>query len=197
MSSFKAMLRASALHDIGEKFDDLLENAQAEVYKLEGARQALQQAKAKLELHMSNVDKDVEEGKIHSLEVAKHQKQRIIECMGILDALAKSATIGGYSARGKVEAFQSAVKATKAEHDRQKTRASELQKVEEMENKTADDMIAAATATKEEKGRRVIGQHPGPSLKQQRTQATKEAAAPKPSKSTPAVKKKRASRKKT
>ena len=174
MTSLKADIKAGAVYELGEKLEDLLERSRTDFQKLDGARQALTQAADKIEVHARNIDRDLDERKIADLEQAKDQKKRIFECHAIVKSLIAAAEVNSHVARGKIEALATVVKTTKVQHDLLRSKAEELRKLE------AEDSKETGTETPT---RRVVGQHPGPTLKTQRRARKKVARTSKKKKS--------------
>lgn len=166
----KSEMQAAILHDFGVTVEDRLEAARSEMHRLDGAKQALAQAARKVEEHLVHVTKDIDEGKI-DLQQAEREKRRILECSGILRNLAIGAEVGHHVSRGKMEALQGLV-ATLAQsvamaHERAKIlSAAELvtSEVSNAQVREPSSMPAPSSAPMQ----RVVGSHPGPTLKQVR-----------------------------
>jgi polyhydroxyalkanoate synthesis regulator phasin len=126
MSEWKAQLRAAVGEELGIKMDDALEAARAEMCRVDGARQAFTQLADKIEQLNKVVDKEVEEGKIASLEEASTIKKWIARSVGIPKNLGLGAEVQFHVCRGKVEALEQQIKILKAFVDGERARAKEL-----------------------------------------------------------------------
>lgn len=175
MSVLKAELRADVLHEVGIRFDDHLEGAKAEAQRYEGAKQALWQAVHKVEDHLTRIDQDLRDGKYEEIQQAEREKRRVQECAGILRNLAVTAEVNQYIARGKSEALEQAIKNLKGQHDQERLRALQLKTAEQKALTSAETSAKTSTETPDDSGRpgnRIVGTHPGLSIKEQRLAET-------------------------
>lgn len=148
--------KISALGEVGNRLDDLLDASKLEQAQYEGARQALLEAGKKVEDHLAvYVKKDVEEGRLtideHVL-VSKYMRH----CLGILENLGKGAEIHALQSQGKIMAFTNAVQQAKHLFDVNQGRYSALQQIEQQGEKTRPEVVG------EKKG------HPGNPLADRR-----------------------------
>lgn len=121
----KSEIKMGTAHDIGALVDDMLEAANRDVFRSDGALTALSIAAKGLESIFVHVNKDVDDGK-YDLEVAKTVKTYIQRCLGSVTSLLTNAEIQKIRSQGKIEAFQAAVKATKLVYDQEKAKRDAL-----------------------------------------------------------------------
>jgi len=105
----KAELKILVATDIGASIEDSFEAAKKEMCRQEGAVGAFVQAAKACEQLCEHVDKDVEEGKIESLEVAVVVKRWITRTADIQRNLQRRAENLGMAAAGKVSALEQTV----------------------------------------------------------------------------------------
>ena len=172
----KAALRASAIFDLGGRFEDALEGAQTRASEARGSVSAFSQgarAAAALEAH---VDRDVEEGKL-SLEEAKIAKLWLGRSRAALENLGRQAEGLVLMTEGELRAWRATVEISKKTHE------LELAKVPRARLAPLEEVAPAAP----DAGRR-------PSVKERRLAA--EAAAQAASKPSKKAARKKAARKK-
>jgi hypothetical protein len=153
MSTERIELRASAMHDVGIRLDDLLEAARKEVLRCEGAVTGiLQCAKAVNDL-IPHVDKDVDEGK-YDLETAKLIKLYLSRAAYVVQNLGMNASNQRIASAGQVQMAEVVVTVTKKMYDA------------EMQRSAA--MAASASEGNTNPRERVVGSHPPATIKEQR-----------------------------
>lgn len=169
MSKLKSEVKAATLHEVGMKLDDVLEAAERELHTLEGGKQALHMGQKKVEQHLANVDRDVQEGKL-DLEQATLIKRWVTQCVHILENLALQAEVQMYQAQGKVVGAKHVVAVAKSLYDREKAHLDALSQ--------AEVRTEALVALEPAEGRqRVVGTHPGDPLAARRAEAAVAKAA--------------------
>lgn len=174
MSKMKSEVKVATLHEMGVKLDDILEAAEREMHQLEGGKQALVGAKKRVEQHLANVDRDVQEGKL-DLEQATLVKRWVSQCVHIVENLAVQAEVQAYQAQGKVLNAKQVVAVAKAMFDREKAHLTVLAEAEKAvaagESPIPQDMVGRPDA-------RPVGLHPGNPLADRRTVEEPPAAPP-------------------
>lgn len=135
MSTERVELRASGIHDVGVKMDDLLEGAQKEILRCEGAALGLLQCNKAVNDLMGHVDSDVNDGKYdhitEALEVAKLVKLYISRAVQIVANLGMNANNQKMIVTGQIQAMQMAVAVTKKMHEAEMAKASAIVEAEQ------------------------------------------------------------------
>jgi len=161
----KGEIKAATVHEIGVRFEDMLEAGRQEVSKNEGAKLALLMAIRQVNELAAHVDKDLDAGAFNDvtepMAVATLVKKWLTRTCAVLETGSVSAENHRLIAQGRVQAFQQMIDNMKKLHD------MELGKLE------------AKKAT-EKTGRRgrATGTRPQASVKQRRL--AEEAKAPDP-----------------
>lgn len=164
MSVLKSEVKIATTQEIGVRMDDLLDEAQGEVHRAMGGQSALMEAVKQVQLLHGHVDKDIDESK-YDLDVGSKIKLYVTRAVTILESMSQQLSNVQFTKRGKVEALQRVVHQIKSIQDAEKTKLESLQTVPP-ENQLANK-------------ERVIGQHPGQSLKDLRlAESTKNVTAP-------------------
>jgi uncharacterized DUF497 family protein len=147
MTQEKAELRAAGMHEVGVRMDDLLEEAQREVLRCEGASVGLLQAVKAINELNAHVDADVTEER-YGIDVAKVAKQYLSRSAQVVTNLSMNASNKRMMAIGQAQGVQTAVAITKklVEHERSK----------------------AVPPVEEDSRRRTEGVRPAPTIKEQR-----------------------------
>lgn len=159
--------KIGAVHELGCRLDDNLENATKDLYRAEGAAAALKQAVSSLEGLAKIVAKDLDEaldtGSMN-LEDAKKIRDYIDRGRLMIQGLSNNADTNKTIQSGKVQAFQQAINVTK------KFKDEEMGKL-----KMLADAIAAGSIKRTEEGfvhtgegARPAGIRPGMSVKERR-----------------------------
>jgi len=158
----KGEVKAGAIYELGNKFDDMLTSAQREVDKGTGATLALQEAVKKVAALAAAVDKDLDEGIFSKFEdpmaVASLLKKQITRACSVLETGAISAENHRLIATGRFQAFHQMVENMKKLHD------LELLKVQA---KRAQEAALARGEELPSRGK-PVGTAPAPSIKQRR-----------------------------
>jgi hypothetical protein len=179
----KGEIKAATVHEIGCRFEDMLEAAKVDGARNEGAKVGLQAAAKKVLELQAHVDKDLDEGLFGDVDgplaVAAQIKKYIARAVGVLESMSVTAENHRILTQGKVQAFQQMIDNMKKLHD------MELEKTQAKQE---------AEATGKRRGR-PTGVRPGMTIKEQR----KLEEAPPPTKKTPTKPppKKRGGRKKS
>lgn len=164
----KGEIKAATVHELGLKFDDMLEAAQKEVARNEGAKLAMLGASKKVGELVAHVDKDMDEGAFSNLDgplaIAAAVKKYVIRACGVLDSGAVSAENHRLIGHGKILAFEQMIS------NMAKVRDMELEKV-----KQRQEMASGAASNPRS---RPVGVSPGKTLKEQRQQEAAPAVAP-------------------
>lgn len=125
----KAALRASAIFELGERFDDKLERKRSDMSSAKGAVAAFSEAGKSVEGLMVHVDKELEEEKI-TLEQAKTIKSWMTRCQYAILSLNKKAENQVFIAQGQVAAIIEVIESTKKFYD---VESSKIPKIEDFE----------------------------------------------------------------
>ena len=155
----KSDIKLAMLHELGTKFDDLLEGIHVERQRAEGAAAALIQAAKAVTQVATLVDNDVDKDR-YDLETATKIKEYVARCAALLDSMALASRNQKMANLGRVEGMSLAVKIIKKEHDSETVKQISMDEAAE----EAADIVD-----------RIIGQRPPPTLKQRR-QAEADAA---------------------
>jgi hypothetical protein len=109
MSIEKAELKILIATDIGASIEDSLEAAKKDMYRQEGAVTSFGQAAKACEMLCEVVNKDLDEGRVASMELAEAIKLWLTRAANAQRNLARNAENGGMSAGGKVTALEGAI----------------------------------------------------------------------------------------
>lgn len=153
MNVEKALIKVSAVHDVGVRLDDALEAARADVHRAEGAAQALERAGEALAPLLKMVDKELDAQKIADIATATAIKKWLDRSAALLKDLRQQYHQGRVQAQGRVAGFEGAVAIAKKFVD------DERKKIEGFQQAVASGRVV------EEGG---YGRPP-PSIKAQRT----------------------------
>lgn len=171
MSIDKTDIKVGAAHEIGCRLDDVLDGATKDMYRLEGAASAFQQATKSIESLMKIVDKDLDGDKIE-LETIKIIKTYVQRAHNAMINLASQAETNKLTQSGKVQAMQKAIEITKKFKDEEINKAQNLRTAyvrmkEQLEAREKNSTDSAGDVT-DEKLPRPTGMRPGLSIKERR-----------------------------
>jgi len=164
MSLEKAEARAAGMHEVGMRMDDLLEAAQTEIARFEGAALGLLQASKAVQQLAGHVDDDIKEGRYEGLEplkIAEVVKRYISRAAQVVENLAHNAKNQQIQAAGQVAGLQSAVAITKKMFDAEKAKGEAIAQA-------VAEIAAAPQGAEVDLRRRPEGVHPGSGIKAQR-----------------------------
>jgi hypothetical protein len=133
MSLEKTEARAAGIHEVGMRMDDLLESAQQEVHRCEGAALGLLQASKPIQELAGHVEDDIKAGKLDGLEtlqVAEVIKRYIARSAQIIENLSHKARNQQLAAMGQVQGMQTAVAITKKMFDAEQAKGAAIAAVE-------------------------------------------------------------------
>lgn len=153
MNVEKALIKVSAVHDVGVRLDDALEAARADVHRTEGAAHALERAGDAVGPLLQLVDKELDEQKIPDIATATVIKKWLERSATQLKDLRQQYQQGRVQAQGRVAGFEGAVAIAKKFVD------DERKKIEGSQRAVEDGRVG------EEGG----NGRPPPSIKAQRT----------------------------
>ena len=167
----KGEIKAATVHELGVKFDDMLDASRRDVDRNEGAKLAMLGAAKKVGDLAVHVDKDMDEGVFSNLDgplaVAKVVKKYITRACGVLESGYQAAENHRLVAHGKVLAFEQMVGNMKKIHDQ------EMEKVRQRLEVATSEPSADVRS-------RLVGMAPARTLKEQRQGMQEEASAPEP-----------------
>jgi hypothetical protein len=150
-------------HDIGSTLEDGKDAAEKELTRLLGIPPVLDQAAKLVEDLCQGVNKDIDDGNVPGgdpLEVGAYAKKYIFLAKAVLTSASDRAEKATLRAQGRLEAMETVVKNIKKMHDEEKRKLqAELARLEALGK---DDGKVVGIRD------RAPGQHPGPSLKEQR-----------------------------
>lgn len=151
----KGEIKAATVHELGCKFEDMLEASKQDESRNEGAKTALFAASKKvLELQV-HVDKDLDDGAFGDVDgplaVAALIKKYLTRAAAVLESGAASAENHRLLAQGRSTAFVQMIDNMKKLHD------LELEKSVQRKLAEAEEVV-----------RHIPGVHPGVSMKEQR-----------------------------
>lgn len=160
MTESKSEIKAATVHELGVKFDDMLDTAKHEVSKSNGAKDALLLASKKVSELSSHIDKDMDEGTLSDisdpLSVAKTIKKYVQRAVGILESGATSAENHRLVMYGKVQALEQMISNMKKIHDMELLKAQNKHEAERSDDGLNDQRS------------RPVGVAPGKTLKERR-----------------------------
>ena len=157
MSLEKAELKMLMLQDLGNKFDDVLEEMGRDQCRTEGASKALSQAATVIAQLATLVDDDLDKER-YDIETATRIKQYISRATTQVSDMASAMTRNKLVAQGRREGIAQVVQMTKKEYDREEAKKKAIEKASEDPSLIAQDGLS----------RRLTGVHPGPTIKQRR-----------------------------
>jgi len=164
----KGEIKAATIHELGIKFDDMLEAAKQEIARNEGAKTALLLASRKVSELLAHVDKDMDEGLFSDIEgpllVAKAIKKYVQRAAEVLESGAASAENHQLITRGKAQAFELMIANMKTLHD------MELAKMKSKREAEVEDSPESPRS-------RPVGVAPGKTLKERRLEEERMAAS--------------------
>jgi hypothetical protein len=178
MSVEKAKIKIGVATHIGTKLDDMLESAQADVHRSEGAKRVLQQVGQGIGGLLAHVDKDLEEGVLKGmdtpLKVAEVVKRYIQRGAAIAENLAIASEANRLLGMGKVEALQQAVGFVKIVVDKEQSEVDALEEAIRQGSVVVDATTGTASAVWEadpgvQPPSRPMGVHPGDPLASRRS----------------------------
>ena len=114
MSLERIELRASGMHEVGVRMDDLLEGAKKEVLRCDGVVIGILQCVKAVNDLCPHVDRDVTEGK-YDLETAKLIKLYLSRAAQVVQNLGVNASNQRMAAAGQVQMAEIVVQITKKE----------------------------------------------------------------------------------
>ena len=163
MNVLKSEVKIGAVHEIGCRLDDSLENITKDLYRTEGAASVWSQVLSMLESTNRNIDKEIDEGKL-SLEVAKQIRDHLRQLINSVSTSNKIAEQNKAAVSGKVQALQMAIQITKTYKD------EEMNKLHVLQAAIAKGYVKPTENGEfvSSDGPRPDGVHPGMSLKQKR-----------------------------
>jgi hypothetical protein len=166
MSLLKSEAKLTAVNELGNRLDDALESATKDLYREEGAVNALRNAAVSIENLVKVVSKDLDE-KETDLEVSKTIKSYLERARNNIVNLANIAENSKQAQAGKINAFQQAVSIAKKYRDEEINRQQLLKRALER-NLAEENQSSGETAQAEESQGRAVGTRPGPSIKLRR-----------------------------
>lgn len=155
MNVEKALIKVSAVNDVGVRLDDALEAARADVHRTEGGAQAMERAAELLATCNKLVDKDLEEQKLPDLASATLIKKWLERAASSLKDLRQQYQHARVQAQGRAAGFESAVAIAKRFVD------EEQRKVDAFKQAVSEGRVVEEGAYA----------RPPPSIKAQRTAA--------------------------
>lgn len=163
MSMLKSEVKIGAVHEIGCRLDDNLENVTRDLYRAEGAASTWSQALSMLESSNRSIDKDIDEGKL-DLATATAVRRYLNSLINSTATFNKHAEQNKAAIGGKVQALQMAIQITKTYKD------EEMNKLQVLQAAIAKGYVKPAENGElvSVDGPRPDGVHPGASLKQKR-----------------------------
>lgn len=125
-SIIKTEVAANAVFDVGERLDDALEQAKLETARWEGSQQQLARCSKQMEIILSEVDKEVESGKL-DLEQAGIIKTWMGRLINIPEVMSQNASNLVLVAKGRIEGCEKAIQLVKATYDMHMTKLNAMQ----------------------------------------------------------------------
>lgn len=169
MSIEKMQIKALMADGMGREAEEEVTKAQAKVYKLQGAHDALQQAARLVSEMSSRIVDEFKEGKIKidptdDMVVAKFVVAKQQEVVAKLKEMCEVARVSSIKADGERAAFDSMAERFK------KTRDAEINKIEAVKRQveSGEIIIEDGVPTASSGTHRVVGTHPGPTIKMKR-----------------------------
>ncbi len=126
MTLEKTVMRASVVHELGEKADDFLEAYRNELREIEGVVNGIGRALTIFDAIFAGIDKEIDERQI-DFEAGKKMKEWALRGMEQLKNLRTQAANQVYLTRGKVDAAARQVEYLKKSYDIEKIRIAQYQ----------------------------------------------------------------------
>jgi hypothetical protein len=150
MSKLKHEIKASALHEMGVKLEDVLEAAKMELAKFRGVQESNKELMQKVEDLCAHVDNDLKAG-VFDIATAGHVKKYILRAVEVIRNLGIQAEINSYTAQGRIQGTQKTIALTKAMFDAERASVVAMEAIEK----------AVAAGEEVRPHERVSGVHPG------------------------------------
>jgi hypothetical protein len=164
-SLLKSEVKLSAVNELGCRLDDVLEESNKDLYRAEGAINALKQAVSTIENLMKVLDRELSDNDI-DLDSCKTIKSYVDRSRVLLVNLATAAENGRQAHVGKIQGFQQAVAIAK------RYREEELNKLalmrEAIERNVAELNSEESSEDTEDRQARRPGTRPAPAIKARR-----------------------------
>lgn len=174
----KSEIRKSIFHTSGCDADDWLEGAKRSNYAFEGAKKALRTSSQEVTSIAVVIKKDLEEGKIGSMEPSEIADYAILQVTRAKDALLNASQHyenRQLAAQGEISAYERVVKHFKTLHDREDAKILSRAEAEEDGEVLLDE---DGEAVKQAGSGRITGVRPAAGLAaQRRAEAAEEAGA--------------------
>lgn len=170
MSLLKSEAKLSAVNELGSRLDDVLENANKDLQKEEGAVTALKNAVASLDNLLKMISKELDD-KLVDLETQVLIKKYFDKARATVTTMAAVAENSRQAQVGKIAAFQQAVGIAKKYRDEEFRKFSAMKSAIEksLETQTEEQSdVVVPDAEAAEPGRRPVGVRPPPPIKMQR-----------------------------
>lgn len=172
MSLLKSEAKLTAVNELGNRLDDVLESATKDLYREEGAVSALRNAAVSLENLVKVVHKDLDE-KETDLEVSKMIKSYLERARNNIVNLANVAENNKQAQAGKISAFQQAVSIAKKYRDEEINRQQILRRALE---RSLEEENQIKESNESESAGRAVGSRPGPSIKLRRLSTSEDTS---------------------
>jgi hypothetical protein len=139
MAIDKTKLRLDIIHSFGADFEDLLENAEKEIARNEGAQTALKTAQAKVAAMCEHVEKDLEDGVLDKLisgddagvlPLAAYVKRKIMQASGIVENLKGVVAVNKLQSEGALSAYKQVFEIVQKKHADATEKLEMLAKIE-------------------------------------------------------------------
>jgi hypothetical protein len=165
MNPLKVQVKILTAEKLGRDIEGMIEGAHKRTFLQQGAKEGLELGSSKVSELMAHIDAELKEGVIGNLDgpisIAEYVKRYIKRCVGVLDNLATQAEVSRLMFAGQEKAFKEA-----NEH---------INKFWKEEKNKLESFLKDLEETNKEGGGgngevKYPDNHPGPSLKMQRTQ---------------------------
>ena len=167
MSIDKSVLKIAFLEDYGNKFDDLLEGARANLYRVEGSKVFGKLVQERFAALQTRQQKMTETGDC-SLEEADRINKNYQTCINLLTHTMQNLDTDLAQARGRVIQLEEVVKLLKKDCDNESAKKSALSKAFETGAVVVEDGPANGVGDSASPGHRPVGLRPPTGLKAQR-----------------------------
>lgn len=177
MNLDKSAVKIGTAHEIGCRLDDMLEESQKEVLRLEGSVAGLGKGLKAVTDLSTHLKKDLDEGK-YDLEQVNEIQKWLDRAQQVLTNLGKHYQVLQVNQTGRTQAFEITVKTVKKFKDDEDSKQRSLLEALKTGQATQDSITGSTEMAPG--APRVPGAHPGASLKQQRLSEETEAPADAP-----------------
>ena len=129
----KAEVKMATMHNMGVKFDDMLDSAKRQMSEYDGGIKALNAAAKKIEDFCNIIDQDIENGKFNrfgdeALRAAELMKKWILRSVGTCVSMVEGAQVNRTKVSGKIEALETVITFTQNQYNATKVKSDNIKR---------------------------------------------------------------------